>query len=221
MHGHVRSSAAAKPPHLLPFKLCKSVISAGDFDDGLSQMLGSHTFSVPGETDDSSTCQFASTAADSAGVVREFPEPPPHPSSDPEKLEPSLGVECLANLLVLASKEPPVPPESLPTGGCYSIVLTTVNIAVGAKVEAQLRHLGPNPRNYRDKGPWPAGASRTVLHIFGAYADAEIGYGLGTYDLAYGYLDVKNATITIEEKDSPPRLPASMLTLLKDARHTL
>jgi len=164
VHGHVRSSAAAKPPHLLPFKLCKSVISAGDFDDGLSQMLGSHTFSVPGETDDSSTCQFASTAADSAGVVREF---------------------------------------------------------VGAKVEAQLRHLGPNPRNYRDKGPWPAGASRTVLHIFGAYADAEIGYGLGTYDLAYGYLDVKNATITIEEKDSPPRLPASMLTLLKDARHTL
>jgi hypothetical protein len=50
---------------------------------------------------------------------------------------------------------------------------------------------------------------------------AEIGYGPGTYDLASGYLDVKNATITIEEKDSPPRLPASMLTLLKDARHTL
>jgi hypothetical protein len=212
------SSAAAKPPHLLPFKLCRFVMSAGDFDDGLSQMLGYHTFSVPGDTDESSTCQYASTKPDSPGVLREFPEPPAHPSSNPEVLEPSLGVECLANIPVLGSKEPPV---FLPTGGCYSLVVTSVNIAVGPKVEAALRHLGPNPRNYRDKGPWPAGASRSVLHIFGAYADAEIGYATGAYDLAYGYLDVKNAQITIEEKDSPPDVPTSMLTLLKDAKHTL
>jgi len=217
------SSAAATPLHLLPLKSCRFVISAGDFDDGLSQMLGNHTVSGPGETDETSQCLFASTDPDSPGMLREFPEPPAHPVINPLVPEPSLGLECAANIFVLGGKEPPV---FLPTGGCYSIVATQVTIGVGPKVEAALRHAGPNPRNYRDRGAWPPGASRSVLHTFGAYADAEIGYAnipgpTGTYQLAYGYLHVKNAQITIEEKDSLPDVPTSMLTLLDDAKHTL
>jgi hypothetical protein len=221
------SSAAATPPHLLPLKACKFVMTGADFDDGLAQVYRNQTVSGAGETDEGSQCEYASTEADGPGVSHEFPEIPLHPHmNNGLESEESLIGECEVYGKKPLAKEPPEPPAAPETGGCYSLVQTSVEIGVGPKVEALLRHAGGNPRNYRDKGAWPPGATRSVLHTFGAYADAEIGYAtvpgpLGSYELAYGYLHVKNAQITIEERTSPPRAPTSMLTLLDDAKSTL
>lgn len=227
--GVFASSAAAMSPQLLPLKSCKLVMAGGDFNDGLSELEVSDTSSSPGDDGEFSVCAFASTEADGPGVLREFPTyvPPAMPTLG-EPIPPQLSFECLANGLKPTAREPPEPPQAEPLG-CFSVVSVRVGIFVGSKVEAEVRHAGPNPRNYRDKGAWPVGVSRSVLHTFGPYADAELGYGTASggepvpqpYDIAYGYLHIKNAQITIEEKDAPPRAPTSMLTLLEDAKHTL
>ena len=223
--------ATATPLQLLPLKACNFVMTGADFNDGLEQVQLSHTSSYPGDDGELTQCAYASTAADGAGLSRSFPEEPPPPAMPTglESTPPSLVKECEANLTKLDTPENPYAPFEAPaTGGCYSSVIATVTIFVGSKVQAAVRHLGPNPHNYRDRATWPAGVSRSVLRTFGAYAGAELGYGtaevsplLGPYQVAYGYLHVKNAVITIEEKDSPPRAPTSMLTLLDDAKHML
>ena len=187
------SKPSSKHVRMLPFKTCNSILAAGDFLDNLDEVSPKSVTSGPGLTADVSSCKYASTDEEPTNGLHSFTEG-------------GIGVECLANAIRLSGEGIMPPP-----GGCYRIDSASVLFAYGSAVEKLASKL---PKGQKARH-WPANFGRHVLK--GVGDTAEFGYDEATGN-GYGYLQLDNASLTVETSEGAS---PSLITLLTDAASTL
>lgn len=179
----------AKAIHFVPLKACNAVMSPADFKDELEEV--SSAPSPPGY--ETTTCKFAGLEADTVGPTRMFSEG-------------QIGTECIANIFRLHEIG-----EAPPKGSCFRISTATLSVVRTRAVEKLIEKGIKEHHKFPARRGWPAGYTRRVLHNVGSRA--EFGYD---GEDGYGYLEVLNATLTIETTE-----PASLTILLRDGASLL
>jgi hypothetical protein len=181
---------AAGHDHLVRFRSCDAVLTAADFDDDLQEVSALAFIHGHDFTLETNSCTYAGLTEEGPTGLTQFTDG-------------GLGVECLANILRVISDEKTPPP-----GGCYRISHSSLGVTTGSGVTKLLPKLR---KGVKDKA-WPSEYVRHVAHGIGN--DAEWGYG--DEENGYAYLQVLNATMTIETRGS-----ISLLHILRLAAATL
>jgi hypothetical protein len=166
------SAREARAIPLLPFRTCDSVVRAAVFTDELEEISPPQSSHAAGVSEEVSVCKYAGLGASAiTGGAKQFTNG-------------EIGFECIANGAKLGMAN-----ETVPPGGCFRVDSSSILVARGPAVEKLIRK---HPA-YRSRY-WPAGYTRVSIRRVGN--DAEFGYnGAGQ---GYGYLQVLNATLTVE-----------------------
>lgn len=160
--------------HLVSFRKCNRALVAYDFGDNLEEVSAPTFLHGHDFAAEASSCIDAGLTEE-ADVGRK------------ELTDGELGVECVANVLQLTKEEKTPPP-----GGCYRIVHTALIVTTGSRVTRMISELR---RGVKDRF-WPRNYVRHVARGIGNRAE----WGYGDEEKGYAYLQLLNATMTIETR---------------------